>query len=141
MHLQLKSRSSGLSHGCDRNTYALALSFPERASRTSVDRGGHGGAVGWNYVSASEDRQVGKGSANGPKAQVPQLLGIRPSQPEQEKPEHSGCRRLRETGTNHPMLILSRSVSTYQLKDSSGGLEPEAQDQEQDPSENENFNV
>lgn len=37
--------------------------------------------MGRNYVSASEDRQVGKGSANGPlKAQVPQLLGIRPSQ-------------------------------------------------------------
>lgn len=81
MHLQPKHRSSGLSHGYDRNTYALALSFPERASRASMDRGGHGGAVGWNYVSASEDRQVGMGSVNGPlKAQVPQLLGIRPSQ-------------------------------------------------------------
>lgn len=80
MHLQPKHRSSGLSHA-DRNTYALALSFPERASRASMDRGGHGGAVGWNYVSASEDRQVGMGSVNGPlKAQVPQLLGIRPSQ-------------------------------------------------------------
>lgn len=81
MHLQPKHCSSGLCHSCDRNTYASALSFPERASGASVDRGGHGGAVGWNYVSASEDRQVGKGSANGPlKAQVPQLLGIRPTQ-------------------------------------------------------------
>lgn len=41
----------------------------------------------------------------------------------------------------HPMLTLSLSVSTCQLKDSSGGLEPEAQYQEQDPGENENFNV
>lgn len=98
--------------------------------------------MGWNYVGASEDRQVGKGSANGPlKVQVPRLLGIRPSQLEQEKPKHSGCCRLRVTGTNHPMLTLSRSVSTCQLKDSSWGLEPEAQDQEQDPSENENFNI